>query len=253
VAPLLRQKQLHAKNISHIIDVNLTTIQLERIDKTLDKLQLLHRLIREEIDALAKRSGIQVSKKPIKNDYFAPIANDVVIFYDQDQFMGNVVRLTYGFYDYPNVGGIGNHAVGSFKIPDNVIVHLYTLPKKTGTRLKYIGPTRVARLPAEYRHRISGVEIVKDKPAIAALCYTGQLFQGTSVALPPGFYDYPDVGGIGTKRLASFRLPPQLMMTIYTRPNREGDKVTYKGPMDLTYFPPGLAGNISGMEIQMQK
>lgn len=276
--PLLRKKQIQAKETSHIMNIHKTTHWLDRINRVMTQLKLMHTLLKEERERLwqdmkargATDERIKELHEKIKNwliqrslgktsgatiggdHYFDKLARGVGLFYTQSQFQGEAVELGYGFFDYPNVGGVGNNKLQSFKIPKNTELHLYEHPERKGNHLFYQGPARVAIIPSRWNKRISGIELRAAPPPYSADLYDGPEFQGHHEALKPGFYDYPNVGGIGNRRMASFRLPNELMMTIYTRPNKQGQKMTYIGPIEMRHMGPGWLRNVSGVEIQLK-
>lgn len=254
--PYLRQKQIHSKDVSHMIDINLTTLKIQEIQKKLEQLELLQNLLDEEIIKTLK-PGENLPSGPPQNELYEHYFNDLTpgigMFYNQDLFKGNKKELKYGFYDSPQVGGIGNGNLRSFKIPQNTVLYLYTRANRGGIRLKYSGPTRISQLPITYQRSIAGIELVESIPPYDAICYTGKSYQGNIIPLRVGFYDYPSLGGVGMKRLASFRLPAELFMTLYSRPNKQGNSITYKGPIELPFLPIEWVNNVSGIEIQLKK
>lgn len=254
--PLVRQKQVKAKDTSHMIDINKTTNNIAQIEKTIKQLELMHRLIEEEIKKIKLPSGStgvpDVPENRMYKHFFGKVPFGVGSFYTEESFKGDKFELGYGIHDYPNVGGIGNNRLRSFIIPQNTVLYLYTKPGRQGVRIKYTGPARVTRLPPRYSRQVSCIEFVESTPPYEAVCYSGPVYQGSVVPLRIGFYDYPAIGGIGNNKLASFKLPEQLIMTIYSRPNKTGDKLTYIGPIELAHLPTGWTNNVSGIEIQIK-
>ncbi len=175
------------------------------------------------------------------------------LFYTQPNFQGNPIYLEFGMHDYPNVGGFGNNKLASFKIPENTTLKLYDRPKQKGATLVYNGPARVATLPSRYINRISGIELIQSPSPFDAKCYTGMSFQGNTILLKPGFYDYPSIGGVGNKQLASFKIPQELIITLYSRPNKQGQKVTFIGPYEMDKMGVEWTNNVSGIEVQTKK
>jgi hypothetical protein len=255
--PLVRQKQVYAKDNSHTIDIHKTTNKISQIEKMTSQLRLMHDLISEEIQAIQKtHPHIKIPTVPserLTTHYFGNLPLNVGMFYSQNDFQGSPVELGYGMYDYPLVGGVGNNALRSFKIPKNSILYLYTRPKKQGIRLKYSGPMRVNKLPEMYSRQISCIELINSTPSYEAMCYTGPTFQGREIALKVGVHDFPSVGGLGNHGLASFRIPERMIMTIYSRPGKQGDKLTYIGPIEVPTLPMGWIKNVSGIEVQLKK
>jgi hypothetical protein len=256
--PFVRKKQVHSKDTSHTVEIVNSTNKIAQIEKTIFQLELLHKLVNEEIDAMASKlpSGTKiptVAGHKLEQHYFNNIPLGVGSFYTEPDFQGKRVELGHGFFDFPRVGGVENNALRSFKVPRNTVLYLYTKPRRQGVRLKYTGPMRVRKLPSRYRRQISGIELKEVIPPYAATCYSGPVYQGDIVSLKIGFYDYPQVGGIGNRKLASFKLPDELLMTVYSRPGKTGDKLTYIGPINLAHLPGKWTNKVSGIEIQLKK
>jgi hypothetical protein len=255
--PLVRQKQVYAKDNSHIIDINKTTNKLSHIESMTSQLRLMHDLITEEIDEVKnKNPNISIPKVPehhLQQHYFGHLPLNVGMFYTQNDFQGSAIELGYGIHNYPNVGGLGNNTLRSFKIPKNSVVYLYTKPNLKGIRLKYTGPVRVAKLPEMYQRQISSIEFVESIAQYEAICYNGQGFQGRVTALRVGMHDYPNVGGVGNHGLTSIKIPDRMIVTLYSRPQKRGDKLTYIGPVELPHLPAGWTNNVSGIEVQLKK
>jgi hypothetical protein len=255
--PLVRQKQVYAKDQSHTIDIHKTTNKLSQIEQMTSQLRLMHDLISEEIQAVQKtHPHVKIPKVPsnrLTTHFFGDIPLNVGMFYSQNEFQGSPVELKYGMHDYPQVGGVGNNALRSFKIPKNSVLFLYTKPGKQGIRLKYTGPMRVSTLPEMYSRQISGIELINSTPSYEAMTYTGQTYQGRTVSLKVGVHDFPLVGGLGNHGLASFKIPERMIMTIYSRPGKKGDKLTYIGPIEVPQLPVGWIKKVSGIEVQLKK
>lgn len=257
VLPLTRRRQTRAKDTSHIIDIHKTTNLLKEIEAKQKKLRLMKQRLQEELAKLPLDQQEKFAPEPelrsLHHHFFGSTAFGVGSFYPEESFGGNQITLTEGFYDFPQVGGIGNNNLRSFKIPKDMILYLYTKPGKQGIRLKYTGPVRITRLPSRYSRQISGIELLRSVPPYSCSCFDGPAFQGTAFSLRSGFHDFPHVGGVGNRKLASFKIPEQLMITLYSRPNKSGDKLTYIGPVEVPYLPKGWKNMVSGIEIQIKK
>jgi hypothetical protein len=83
--------------------------------------------------------------------------------------------------------------------------------------------------------------------------HDGADFQGHNVELKPGVYDYPAVGGIGNRKLSSFKVPKELMMIIYSRPGKQGEKLTYIGPIEVRHMGAGWNNKVSCIEVIQKK
>jgi hypothetical protein len=276
--PAVRQKQIYAKDKNNTIDINKSTLWLRKIDQVKRELMLLQSLIKEERNKIIFKLSQMLTENDMKtiqqninvtlhnqatsaannrydfaaggDHYFDKLDRNLGIFYTKSNFQGTPIYLGYGMYDFPDVGGVGNNQLSSFKIPDNTVLKLYQHPKKKGPALVYKGPARVAFIPSRYAHRISGIELVPGESQFKANLYSGMYFQGNNIELGPGFYDYPNVGGVGIGQLASFKVPKELMITLYSRPNKDGQKVTYIGPFDMSKLGVEWTNNVLGIEIQ---
>lgn len=256
--PVTRQRQVRAKDTSHIMDIHKTTDMIDQIEKTRNQLRLTKDRINEEIGRWeGKLPNTQkvpdVPENRMYSHFFSKTAFGVGLFYTEESFGGQAINLTEGFYDYPEVGGVGNNNLRSFKIPKDMIIFLYTKPQKQGIRLKYTGPARITALPARFSRQISGIELVRSAPPYECVCFDGPAFQGAVVPLRSGFYDFPQVGGIGNRKLSSFKIPRELMVTLFSRPNKSGNKITYIGPVEIANLPVGWTNQVSGIEIQIKK
>lgn len=160
---------------------------------------------------------------------------------------GGYVMKT-GFYDYPEVGGIGNNKLQSLKIGAKVKVVLYERPKRGGKSLTYIGPRRVTQLPTMWTSAVSGIEIIEYASATVQV-WDAPFYQGADVKLPIGFYDYPNVGGIKAGKTASMSIPDKLNVTIYSRQNKGGEKITFIGPQKVPFLPADWNAKVFGIEI----
>jgi len=281
--PTIRQKQIHAKELNYTINIVKTTKWLEKIKCVLNTLKHSQSLIKEErneiiyklsnkpfnlssekikeiqgeLNVILKKEALSAAKDRSDfaaggDHYFSKIPKNAGVFYTQSNFQGKGIRLPYGFYDYPKVGGIENNKLASFKIPANSTLKLYEHPKKGGVELVYYGPSRVAFLPDRWTNRISGIELIDAPPPYDGKFYSGMNYQGNETLLKPGFYDYPNLGGIGNKQVASFKIPKELMITLYSRPNKEGQKVTYIGPYNMENMGVSWTNNVMGIEIQVK-
>ena len=279
--PHLKQKQSQAKDTNYTMNILKTTNCIKKVEQVMRELELLQSLIKEEKNKIIYKLSrtpnvnaiqikhiqqnintiLQQQATAAANDrsdfatggehYFDKIDNNGGIFYQKPNFQGFGIPLTFGMYDFPDVGGIGNNQLGSFKLPDNTTLKLYEHPNKKGPTIVYKGPARVGLLPSRWANRISGIELIPAPIAVDVECYSGMYFQGDQTLLKPGFYDYPDVGGVGNKQLASLRVPPQMSVTLYARPNKQGTKVTYVGPFVLQQMGPQWTNNVSGIEIAL--
>lgn len=155
-----------------------------------------------------------------------------------------------GFYDYPEVGGIGNNKLQSLKIGDKTKVVLYERPKRGGKSLTYIGPRRVTQLPTMWTSAVSGIEIIETASAVVEV-WDAPFYQGASVRLPIGFYDYPNVGGIKAGKTSSLSIPDGIHVTVYSRQNKGGEKITFIGPQRVPFLPADWNAKVFGMEITL--
>lgn len=276
--PLIRQKQINSKDKNYTIDINKSTLWLRKIDQVKKELLNLQSLIKEERNKIIFKLSKVLSEIDMKNaqqninvtlhnqatsaannrydfasggdHYFDKLDRNLGMFYTKTNFQGEPIYLGFGMYDFPDVGGIGNNQLASFKIPENTSLKLYEHPKKKGASIVYKGPARVGFLPSRFAHRISGIELIPSESPFKANLFTGMYFQGNNIELGPGFYDYPSVGGVGIGQLASFKVPKELMITLYSRPNKDGQKVTYIGPFDMSRMGVEWTNNVLGIEIQ---
>ena len=157
-------------------------------------------------------------------------------------------QMGIGFYDYPNVGGLGNNALKSMKIGKNVSVILYDRPRRGGKVLVYHGPRRIPNVPVLWTDNVSGIEILK-KITVQVQLYDAPFFQGGRKRVGPGFYDYPDVGGIGQNRLSSIIIPQGMHVKIYSRPKRQGETIDFIGPQRMSFLPSGWNRKVAGIEV----
>ena len=267
--PILRQKQIQSKEKNRSIEINKLTLYMDRVQHVRKRLRLMTDRISEEreelLELLSKKlTPNQLQKLLQQSDdflkeagknsqhFFHKMAQGVGLFYTEQNFQGEEHELAYGFHNFPEVGGVGNNKLASFKIPKNTRLVLYEHPDRQGTSITYIGPKRIQLLPSRYRNRISGIDLIADKPPYEAHCYTNKFYQGNLVKLKIGFYDYPLLGGVGPKGLRSFKLPSELIMTVYSRPEKRGEKITYIGPYELPFFNPDWDKNVSGIELQLK-
>jgi hypothetical protein len=175
--------------------------------------------------------------------------DDQIECYTKDSFEGDGYQMKIGFYDYPNVGGVGNNQLKSLKIGKNVSVILYENAYRKGRVLVYHGPKRIPHLPPLWTNAVSGIEVVK-KLTIQCQLYDAPFYQGGTVMLTIGFYDYPTVGGIGSAKLNSMIIPQGLSIKLFSRPNREGETIEFLGPQKLSFLPSGWNKKVLGVEIK---
>lgn len=174
--------------------------------------------------------------------------DDTIEAFREPHFRGDGYIMKKGFYDFPNVGGIGNNNLKSLKIGKGVQVRLYERASRKGKVLTYVGPRRVGLLPTMWDHAVSAIEVLdKEGPHITA--FDAPFFQGGRVRLPLGFHDYPDVGGIQAGKLASVWIPDRLEVTFYSRPKGEGEKVKFIGPQKLSFLPADWNKKVFGITV----
>lgn len=270
----LQQRVVEARAFNQGLDIGRANI---RIQHGLDMIEKLRDLIRavqqrrkraiEELKNSASLSSaefgslqtaianrIQLMETNVRQ-YHAQPADDAIEAFTQPHFQnggsgGYVMKK--GFYDYPEVGGLGNNKLQSLKIGEKVKVILYERPKRGGRTLTYIGPRRVTQLPTLWTSAVSGIEVLDSAGPLIEL-WDAPFYQGASVRLPSGFYDYPDVGGIKAGKLASMSIPDGMNVTIYSRPKKTGEKITFIGPQKVPFLPADWTTKVFGIELGLKK
>lgn len=266
--PQLRQRELDAKDVSNIQDISISLSKFSESTKTLNKLrELLSRLQTKRkhlVIRLKEMMPVNEYNKWYNNlsnkarnaeveikQYHSQPADNGIIAYQRANFEGDGFEMLPGFYDYPNVGGVGNNKLQSLKVGKNVSVLLYERSKKQGQVLVYHGPRRIPVMPTLWSNRVSGIEIV-EKIKVGIIAYDAPFFQGGKVRLPAGMHDYPKVGGIGVNKLSSVVIPKGFQITLYSRPNKQGERITYLGPQRLSFLPADWARKVQGIEVVLK-
>ena len=174
---------------------------------------------------------------------------DRITAYREPHFGGDGFTMSKGFYNYPGVGGLGNNRLKSLKVGANVKVRLWEHAGRRGKMIEYVGPRRIVLLPTMWDNAVSGIEVLdKEPPTIDA--YDAPFFQGGHIRLPVGMHDYPDVGGLHVNRLASLRIPEGLNVTLFERPNRQGERVKFIGPQKLAFLPADWNNKVKGILVE---
>lgn len=269
LVPELKQRELLAKDQSNIQDIHVSIKkfgssmyqlnQIRQLQSFLQKQQ--KRLMQRLEDVMPATEFLKYKKKldnrigfyqnEIKRYHEMPATDEIQAFTDV-HFGGDTHKMKKGFYDHPHVGGLGNNALKSLKIGKNVSVILYNRPRKGGKVLVYHGPRRIPNIPVLWSTNISGIEII-DKITIQVQLFDAPFYQGGKVRVGPGFYDYPDVGGIGQAKLKSLIIPQGLHVRIYSRPNKKGETIDFLGPQRLSFLPSGWSKKVFGVEVLSKK
>jgi hypothetical protein len=190
---------------------------------------------------------VKLMETQVKQYHKQPL-DDAIEAFREPHFRGDGYIMKKGFYPFPNVGGIGNNRLKSLKVGKGVQVRLYERANRKGKVLTYVGPRRVGLLPTMWDRAVSAIEVLdKEGPHVTA--FDAPFFQGGRVRLPVGFHDYPDVGGIGTGKLASIWIPDGLEVMFYSRPKGEGERVKFIGPQKLSFLPADWNKKVKGITV----
>lgn len=266
----LEQRIVESRAHNQPFDVASASQRLDKGLKTIEELRDLIRAIQARraraLDELkgpltdAEYGSIQtVLANTIKlmeanvRQYHAQPADDSIEAFQKPHFGGDgfVMKKTgapNGFYDYPNVGGLGNNELKSLKIGASVRVNLYERPNKQGKMLTYVGPRRITLLPTLWTNAVSGIEILEKTGPVVEL-WDAPFYQGAHVRLPIGTYDYPDVGGIKAGKTGSISIPDGINVTVYSQAKLQGEKLTFLGPQKVPFLPADWNKKVFGIEI----
>lgn len=96
-------------------------------------------------------SGIEIIEK----------SANFVHLWDAPFFQGGHVRLSEGFFDYPSVGGIQATKLASLQIPEDLQVQVFSRPEGKGESVTFMGPQKIAFLPADWNSKVMGLRISK--------------------------------------------------------------------------------------------
>jgi hypothetical protein len=267
-APQLKQRELLAKDTSDLQDVHNSIHTFQEMMATLNQLRRLLTRLQTKREHLAKRlkdmmpsaaynrwynkttNTAHNAEMKIKQ-YHSDAPDDGIVAYVQRNFEGDGFEMKEGFYDYPHLGGIGNNNLQSIKVGKDVSVLLYERSERRGQILVYHGPRRIPIMPTLWHNRVSGIEVVK-KIRVGVTVFDAPFFQGGKKKLIPGMHDYPDVGGIGVNKLSSLVIPKGFQVTLYSRPKKGGERVTYLGPQRLSFLPADWARKVQGIEVVLK-
>lgn len=261
----LQQRIVEDRARSDVAGVAKGTFQLEEGTKSIASLrEIIHAVQTRRAGAMAKlkellteaeygslestaANQIKLMETKVKQYHSQP-ADDAIECHAQPHFGGDGYIMKQGFYDYPTVGGIGYNKLKSLKVGKNVQVKLYQLANRKGNVITYIGPRRISLLPTLWDVAVSGIEVLpKTGPVVD--CYDAPSFQGGHVRLPVGFYDYPDVGGIGAGKLASIVIPDGLQVTFYSRPKGQGERIVFLGPQKMSFLTSDWNTKVFGITV----
>ena len=265
LVPQLKQRELLAKDKSHMQDIHVSINkfgnsmyllnQIRQLQTYLEKQQ--KRLFQRLEDAMPTLKFLKYKKKmdnlisfyqnEIKRYHMMPEDNEIHAF-TEVHFGGDTYKMKKGFYDHPYVGGLENNALKSIKIGKGVSVVLYNRANKKGKILVYHGPRRIPNIPVLWTNNISGIEVT-DKITMQVQLYDAPFFQGGKVSAPPGFHDYPHVAGIGQSKLKSLIIPQGLHVRLYSRPEKKGETIDFLGPQRMSFLPSGWNKKVFGIEI----
>lgn len=265
-ADQLKQRELDAKSTSNMIDISESIRHFGGTVELLNRLRQVQSYLERQQSTLMTRLKIvspfieyQTFEKTILNrisHYKTEIkqfnempADDEVYCYTLPNFAGDAYQIKIGFYDYPGVAGLGPGKLRSMKVGKDVTVMLYQSYSRQGKVIVYNGPKRVHNLPSMWQTSVNGIEVVKKITTYVQL-FDSPFYQGGTVKLVPGFYDYPQVGGIGSGRLNSMVIPEGLTVRLYSRPNKQGETVDFNGPQKLSFLPSGWNKKVLGIEIK---
>lgn len=266
--PELKQRELTAKETSNLPDINVSISTYQQSIELLNKLRRVLTRIQTKRKHLVDRLKLMMPSDDYKKwynemankaslaevvlkQYHAQAPDDGIIAYGKRNFDGDGFEMKEGFYDYPYVGGVGNNSLQSIKVGKDVSVVMYERSQKRGQVLVYHGPRRIPVMPTLWYNRVSGIEVVK-KIRVSVTVFDAPFFQGKTVKLVPGMYDYPDVGGMGVNKLNSIVIPNGFQVTLYSVPKKKGERITYLGPQRLSFLPADWARKVQGIEVVLK-
>ena len=275
--PMLRERIQQLKIRGHVPAVAETNKQLAKAQETVGKLNdvlttlktIGHSLLTKlekfvQPDVYSKfvqniARNFAQAKLDVQVKYEAPAQGKVEAF-KQGDFGGATYTFGVGFYDYPDVGGIGNNALASLKIPAGMGVMLFKharkqtgAPRVTGVGgsgvLVYRGPKWVPKLPAMWQGQVSGMEVMKIAMGPIVEAWEAPFFQGNRVSIGVGNHNYPKIGGIGNGLLASMIIPDGLTVKLWDRPDFTGETIVFRGPQRISYLPPAWTERTKSLQI----
>lgn len=196
----------------------------------------------------ALANAVRLMEVKVKQYHEQPRDDEIETF-AESHFGGDGYIMKKGFYDGPQAGL--KRGLRSLKIGRNVQVKLYERPNRQGKSITYVGPRRVVLLPTLWDNAVNGIEILsKTGPVVD--CWDAPFYQGGHIRLPEGKFDYPDVGGIQSGRLASLSIPANLEVTFYSRPKFEGERIKFIGPQKLSFLPVDWNGKVFGIVVSQR-
>ena len=266
LVPQLKQRELEAKDKSHIQDIHKSIGQFGNSMYLVNQLRQLQSYLQKQQNRLLQRledvmPGTEFLKYQTKlKNKIAFYQNEVKRYHDMpgdleihtfnsSHFEGDAHIMKQGFYDHPHIGGIGNNRLGSMKIGKDVSVILYDRANRNGKVLVYHGPRRIPNIPVLWADNVSGIEVLK-KITIQVQLFDAPFYQGGTVRVGPGFYDYPEVAGIRQGNLKSLVIPKGLHVRLYSQPDKKGETIDFLGPQRLSFLPSGWSRKVFGIEIK---
>ncbi len=133
----------------------------ERIKELLDKQPDVLENIRSEINEYEQKINKKIQEASIMP------SGETGWFYTEKDYGGVKTVLKYGFHDVPNVGGVMDNQLSSFKIPSGSKVILYFDVGAAGKKRIYYGPRSVHILPGAWDDQVSGIKFIREKQATA--------------------------------------------------------------------------------------
>lgn len=265
IIPLLKQRELTAKDKSDVQDIHTSINRFENVVYILNQLRQIQSFLQTQQKKLLQRledvMPVTIFRKyqtKLKNEiafyqagikrYHEMPEDDEIHAFIHEQYNGDIYKMKKGFYDYPYVGGLQNNALKSLKIGKNVSVILYSHANRKGKLFVYHGPRRIDHIPLLMSKNISGIEIIK-KTSDTVQIFDAPFFQGGRSHVSHGFYDYPDVGGIGQGNLKSLIIPRNMRVKLFSRPKQQGETIEFLGPQRLSFLPGGWGKKVFGIEI----
>lgn len=265
LVPNLKQRELLAKNDSNIQDIHYSIRKFGNSMYLLNQLRQMQSFLQKQQKRLLQRledimpgtlflkyqtklkNRIAFYQNEVKRHHEMPGDYEIQAFIEP-HFSGDAYRMKLGFYDHPHTGGLGNNRLASLKIGKGVSVVLYDRANRNGKVLVYHGPRRIPNIPVLWADNVSGIEVLK-KITIQVQLFDAPFYQGGKIQVGPGFYDYPNVAGIGHAKLRSIVIPKGLHIRLYSQPNKKGETIDFLGPQRLSFLPSGWNKKVFGVEI----
>lgn len=162
------------------------------------------------------------------NTHAQPIQNKVIVY--SDEFQGNSLDLAPGQYDNLTLIRGGVITVKSVRVPKGMKATLYSHDQFQGQALSLTEDANTSFLESKgYAQAILSVSIVVEQIAQEPLVVTGPAitifrddFSGPSAALPPGRYEFNELGNVGNDQLSSIKIPDGLKVTLYEHSGFKG-------------------------------